>query len=65
MEFNNPCQYFAYISHPPVSTKGCSGFFLFCLDLELFAKIEEKPGSYTLNKPGLSITQDLNKIKKS
>ena len=24
-----------------MSTKGCAGFFLFCLDLELFAKIED------------------------
>ena len=30
-----------------MSTKGYSGFFLFCLDLELFAKIK-RPGCYTL-----------------
>ena len=30
-----------------MSTKGCSGFFIF-LDLELFAKIKKRPGSYTL-----------------
>ena len=30
-----------------MSTKGCPGFVLFCLDLELFPKIK-KPGFYTL-----------------
>ena len=29
------------------STKGCGGFFLFCLDLQLFAK-NKKTGFYTL-----------------
>ena len=30
-----------------MSINGYSGYFLFCLDLELFAKIK-KPGFYTL-----------------
>ena len=40
--------------------KMACGFFLFCLDLELFAKIKKRSGFSTL----LLITQDLNKIKK-
>ena len=28
--------------------KGIRDFFLFCLDLELFAKIKKRPGFYTL-----------------
>ena len=47
----------------PMSTKGCSGFFLFRLDLELIRKLV----SVSVQKPGhfqfLQITQDLNKIK--
>ena len=45
-----------------MSTKGCSKF-LFCLELELFAKIKEDLVSTNSQKFGLSITQDLNKIK--
>ena len=30
-----------------MSTKVCSRFFKFCLDLELLAKIKKKPGFYT------------------
>ena len=41
-----------------MSTEGCVGIFLFCLDLELFAKIKETlvstPSLFTL----LLITQD-------
>ena len=42
-----------------MSTKGCVGFFKFCLDLELFAKIKKD-----LVSTQLLITQDLNKIEK-
>ena len=45
--------------------KGCGGFFLFCLELELFAKIKKYLVSTHSEKPGLLITQDLNKIKKN
>ena len=45
--------------------KRCLGFFLFCLDLELFAKIKKDLVSTHSQKPGLSITQDLDKIKKN
>ena len=31
----------AHVSYLPMSTKGCVGFFLFCLNLELFAKIKK------------------------
>ena len=44
-----------------MSLKECVGFFLFCLDLELFAKIKKdlvsKNSFFTL----LLISQDLNK----
>ena len=39
-------------------------FFLLCLYLELFAKIKKDVVSTQSQKPGLSITQDLNIIKK-
>ena len=49
-------------------TKGCSGFSLFCLDLELFAKILKRPGFYEFPETRfftfLLITLDLNKLKK-
>ena len=38
--------------------------FFFCLELELFAKIWKDLVSTHPQKPGSSITQDLNKIKK-
>ena len=41
-EFNIFCWNFAHVSYLPMSTKGCLGFYLFCLDLELFAKIENE-----------------------
>ena len=48
LQFNIFCWNFLHVSYLPMSTKGCVGFFLFCLDLELFAKIKKKPGFYTL-----------------
>ena len=52
-----------------MSTKGCSRFFLFCLDHELFAKIKKGLVSTHSQKRSifvsLLITQDVNKIKKS
>ena len=39
------------------------GFYLFCLELELFAKIKIDLVLTDSQKTGLSITQDLNKIK--
>ena len=54
-----------HVFYLPLSTKGCVGFFLFFLDLELFAKIKKDLGSthsfFTLSL----ITQDLSKIKES
>ena len=47
-----------------MSTKVCVGFFLFCLDLELFAKIKKDLVSTYSFFTLLLITQDLNKIKK-
>ena len=44
-----------------MSTKGCVGFFLFCLDLELLAKI--KKGLVSTHSLFTLLTQDLSKIK--
>ena len=33
------CLNFAHVSVLPMSTKGCSEFFLFCLDLELLINL--------------------------
>ena len=41
------------------------GFYLFCLQLELFTKIKIDLVLTDSQKTGLSITQDLNKIKKN
>ena len=48
-----------------MSSKGCLRFVSFCLDLELFAKIKILIISTYSKKPGLTITQDLSKIKRS
>ena len=48
-----------------MSTKACSAFFLFCLDLELIAKIKKDLVSIHSFFTFLLITQDLNKIKKN
>ena len=65
LQFNIFCWNFAHVFYLPMSTKRCVGFFLFYVDLELFAKIKKdlvSPHSFfTL----LLITQDPNKIKKS
>ena len=37
---------FAHVSHLPISTKWCSGFYVSCLDLALFAKIKKRPVFY-------------------
>ena len=46
-----------------MSTKGCVGYFLFYLDLELFARIKKDLVCTYLFLTLLLITQDLNKIK--
>ena len=46
-----------------MSTKGCAGVFLFCLDLQLFAKIKKDLVSTQSIFTFLLITQDPNKIK--
>ena len=48
-----------------LKTKEKSKFVLYCLDLELFAKIKKHLVSAHSHKPSLSITQELNKMKKS
>ena len=47
-----------------MSTKMCLGYFLFCLDLDLFAKIKKDLASTHSFFIILLITQDLNKTKK-
>ena len=42
-EFNIFCWHFAHVSYLPLSYKSLFGIFLFCLDLELFAKIKKLP----------------------
>ena len=64
IDFNNLCWNFADVPYLPMSTKECVGFFYFCLELELFAKIKKYLVSTHSQKPGLPITWDLNKIKK-
>ena len=65
INFNNFCWNFAHVPYLPISTEGCVEFFLFCLELELFVKIKKDLVSTYSQKPGLSITQYLNKVKKS
>ena len=48
-----------------MSTKGCVGFLLFYVDLELFAKQKKELVSTHSIFTLLLITQDINKIKKS
>ena len=47
-----------------MSTKLHPGFFIFYLELELFARIKKDLVSTHSQKPDLPITQDLNKITK-
>ena len=64
IELKNFCWNFAHVSVLPMSTKRCSGLFLFCLDPQLLINLV----SVSIQKPGLllfwQITQVLNKIKK-
>ena len=46
-------------------TEECAGFFLFCSDLDLFAKIKKDLVSIHSFFTLLLITQDLNQIKKN
>ena len=64
LQFNIFCWNFAHVFYLPISTTGCVGFFLFHLDLELFAKILKDLVSTHSFFTLLLITQDLNKIKK-
>ena len=57
------CRNFAYVSYLPMSTKACVGVFLFCLDLELFAKVLKSLVSTNSFFTLLLITQGLDKIK--
>ena len=41
IELNISCWNFGHVSYLPMSTKVCSELFLFCLNLELFAKIKK------------------------
>ena len=61
-EFNFFCWNFAHFFFLPMCAY--SGFFLFCLDLELFAKNRKDLVSTHSLFTFLIITQDLNEIKK-
>ena len=64
IEFNNFCWNFAHIFYISMPARGCSGFFKFYLDLKLFKKKIKQDLVYTHSqKPGFSITQDLDKFK--
>ena len=52
-EFNNFCWDFPPVSYLPISTKECSRFVLFCLDLELLAKIKKDLVSTHSQNPSL------------
>ena len=54
----------AHVSYLPVSTKGCAGISLFCLDLELFAKTEKTWFLHTCFF-SLLIIWDLDEIKQN
>ena len=62
LQFNIFSWNFARIFYLPISTKECVGFFLFYLDLELFANIKKGLVSTLSFFTLLLITQDLNKI---
>ena len=63
LQFKIFCWNFAHVFHLSLSKKGCVGFFLFYLDLELFAKIKKDLVSSHSFSTLLLITPDLNKIK--
>ena len=52
-ELQSPCACFLHIN----VYKRVFGIFLFCLDLELFAKIKEDLVPANTQKPGLSMTK--------
>ena len=64
LQFNIFYWNFAQVSYSPMSTKGYVGFFIFCLHLELFAKIKKAWFLLTHFFIILLIAQDLNKINK-
>ena len=64
LQFNFFCWNFAHVFYLPMSTIEDVGFFLFYLDLEVFAKDRKDLVSTHLFSRLLLITQDLNKIKK-
>ena len=59
IDFNNFCWTFAHVPYLPISIEECLGFFKFCLELELFAKIKKYLVSTHSKKPVLLITLDL------
>ena len=64
LQFNIFCWNFVHVFYLPMSTKAYVGFYLFCLDLELFANIKKDLVSTHSFFTLLLIAQDLNKIKK-
>ena len=70
MSSNYPRVYYILLKHCTCFLltnvyKRVFGIFLFCLDLELFAKIENDLVSTHSQKPVFLITPNLNEIKKN
>ena len=64
LQFNSFCLNFGHFFYLPLSTKLCVDIFLFCLDLEIFAKTKKDLASTHSFFTLILITRDLNKIKK-
>ena len=64
VDFNNFCWNFVHISCLPLSTKGCSGFFKILFRNWVICQNKKDVVFTHSQKPGLSIIQDLNRIKK-
>ena len=56
-------KFFFHFSYLPMCSKGCSIFVLFCLDLDLFAKIK-RPGFYSLTEARFINNSGSNQNKK-
>ena len=65
LQFNIFFWNFAHVFCLLISTKGCVGYFLSYLDLELFAKIKKRPGFYKLVFYTLINNSRSKKVKKS
>ena len=65
LEYDNFCWYFPHVSDLPMCSKGCSRFVFIWFRFSVICQNKKTLVSAHSQKPDLSITQDLNKIKKS